>query len=1112
MDKGRIIKVSGPLVQAEGMHDSKMYDVVRVGNNRLVGEIIRLESDIASIQVYEETEGLKVNDPVFETGAPLVVELGPGLLQNIFDGIQRPLSKLETKGDFIIRGLEMPSLDREKKWKFTPCVKKGDIIEGGDIVGEVQETSLLMHKIMLPPMMKGEVIEIKQGEFTVEQPLGKIRTDKGEMLFYLMQKWPVRLRRPVKNKMPPNQPLVTGQRVIDTMFPVMKGGTACIPGPFGSGKCVPGNTSVLLATGQLKPIEEIYRESQKSGTVIPCKDEEYIVLKRPLKVLSYNDGKIKEGLASVAYKGFTDKIVRIYTDTGRILEVTPSHKLFRFNDNMAVEEIPAINLKEGDYLAVPKTIPLKGRKYKFNIHRIFSEFRSADEQLNKEVNKLLKGMKEKYGSLQQVAHKLRTSYDVFMGFYLGKNHPDLKFIRKVYLENGLSVPCPATIKEEFPSTSCKVPSYLDEKLSLFLGLLMADGMVKGTSVRFYNNQQQILSLYSQLLLTLFGLKPVARQLTTAKSLCVESPVLSQLLLFLQVPETQKSRNPVAPLFLMKSPNKILAQFLKGYFLCEGYFSKDKGEIEISTASRCLSEHLSYILTRLGILCKIRTKKIKGIEYFRVFIRGTTEINKFYRITGGDTSFAKYLLMKEYLDEDIRQYERYDALKISLSFWEKIYNDHGRYYQQLKNAGIEISNHIAGEKISLANLKTFAKITKDAALQKLAFNCLAHIYQDKIVKIETEVYKKPVYDLQIEKYHNFIGGNIPSFLHNTVVLHQIAKWADAQVIVYIGCGERGNEMADILTEFPELKDPFSNRPLMERTVLIANTSNMPVAAREASIYTGITMGEYFRDMGYSVALMADSTSRWAEALREISGRMEEMPGEEGYPAYLGTSVASFYERAGRVICTGREPREGSLSVIGAVSPAGGDMTDPVVQMTLRVVKVFWGLDDRLAYQRHFPAINWLTSYSLYEENIAPFLEKEIGPDFMKNKKEALSILEKESELNEIVRLVGMETLSSQDRLILETARSIKEDFLHQSSFDERDAYTTLKKQYHMLNSILLFHRLASKAIEKGLSIEEVMKMGVREKISQIRYIPADRLTEFDTLNNEISNVFLTEKAQ
>lgn len=575
MDIGKIIKVSGPLVQAKGMKTSKMFDVVRVGEEKLIGEIIRLEGDIASIQVYEETEGLKVGDPVFGTGEPLRVELGPGLLKNIFDGIQRPLSQIEKYGDFIVRGIDIPSLDRTIKWDFKPTVKKGDIVESGDFIGEVEETPLIKHKIMVPYGVNGEIVDIKEGLFTVEEEIGKVKTDKGIISLYLMQKWPVRNPRKFKRRLNPDTPLVTGQRVIDTLFPILKGGTACIPGPFGSGK-------------------------------------------------------------------------------------------------------------------------------------------------------------------------------------------------------------------------------------------------------------------------------------------------------------------------------------------------------------------------------------------------------------------------------------------------------------------------------------------------------------------------------------------------TVVLHQIAKWADSEIVVYIGCGERGNEMADVLIEFPKLKDPKSGRPLMERTCLIANTSNMPVAAREASIYTGVTIGEYFRDMGYSVALMADSTSRWAEALREISGRMEEMPGEEGYPAYLGTRVASFYERAGKVICLGKDNRIGSLSLIGAVSPPGGDLTDPVVQMTLRVVKVFWGLDDRLAYQRHFPAINWLTSYSLYERNIEKFVKENIAPDFMEIRETAISLLEKEAELLEIVRLVGMETLSTIDRLILEVARSIREDFLHQSAFDEMDAYTTLKKQYLMLKSIILFYYQSLKGLEKGKLLEEILKNPVREEIARMRYISEDRVEEILKLHEKILN--------
>ncbi len=585
MSTGKVIKVAGPLVQASELQHARMYDMVRVGPESLVGEIISVQSGVVSIQVYEETEGLKVGDRVEETGQPLLVELGPGLLKNIFDGIQRPLSQLEKHGDFILRGIQIASLDRNQKWEFQPLVKPGSICQAGDIIGVVQETPLIAHRIMLPPGVSGEIVEMKSGSFTVEEPVGVIRTETNTRAITLMQRWPVRKRRPFREKRQPVEPLVTGQRVIDTFFPILKGGTACIPGPFGSGK-------------------------------------------------------------------------------------------------------------------------------------------------------------------------------------------------------------------------------------------------------------------------------------------------------------------------------------------------------------------------------------------------------------------------------------------------------------------------------------------------------------------------------------------------TVVLHAIAEWANSEVVVYIGCGERGNEMADVLIEFPRLKDPSSGRPLLERTVLIANTSNMPVAAREASIYTGVTIAEYFRDMGYSVALMADSTSRWAEALREISGRMEEMPGEEGYPAYLGTNVASFYERAGRVQCLGQPDREGSLSIIGAVSPPGGDLTDPVVQMTLRVVKVFWGLDDRLAYQRHFPAINWLNSYSLYDKTVIPFLSKHISPEFAAMRDQALSLLQREAELLEIVRLVGMETLSSADRLVLETARCLREEFLHQSAFDERDAYTTLKKQYLMLQLIMKFHSLAWQALEQGVQLEAIKSLPVRQKMVLSRYISEDNLQEFTALEKEIVTSFaqLKKKAK
>ncbi|NLY86311.1 MAG: V-type ATP synthase subunit A [Tissierellia bacterium] len=573
MKVGRIIKVSGPLVVAEGMDEANVYDVVKVSENKLIGEIIEMRGDKASIQVYEETTGIGPGEPVYTTGEPLSVELGPGLVTTMFDGIQRPLDAIrEVGGDFLTRGIDLPGLDREKKWHFTPTVKVGDEVGPGDVIGTVQETAVVLHKIMVPPGISGRVKSIEEGEFTVVDTVCVLEGDQ-EYELQMMQKWPVRRGRPYIKKLDPDEPLITGQRVIDTFFPAAKGGTAAVPGPFGSGK-------------------------------------------------------------------------------------------------------------------------------------------------------------------------------------------------------------------------------------------------------------------------------------------------------------------------------------------------------------------------------------------------------------------------------------------------------------------------------------------------------------------------------------------------TVVQHQLAKWADAEIIVYVGCGERGNEMTDVLMEFPEIKDPRTGESLMNRTILIANTSNMPVAAREASIYTGITIAEYFRDMGYSVAIMADSTSRWAEALREMSGRLEEMPGDEGYPAYLASRAAEFYERAGKVVCLGKDNRVGALTVIGAVSPPGGDISEPVSQATLRIVKVFWGLDSSLAYRRHFPAINWLNSYSLYQNKVDQWMDKNIDPEFSKNRIKAMTLLQEESSLQEIVRLVGRDSLSEGDQLKLEAAKSIREDFLQQNAFHEEDTYTSLNKQNLMLKMVLAFYDEGKRALDNGVYLKEILDLPVREKIARAKFIGEDRVSEIESIIEEL----------
>ncbi len=573
---GKIVKVSGPLIVAEGMGDVKMYDVVKVSKHKLIGEVIELRNDLASIQVYEETSMLQPGEEVESTGEPLSVELGPGLMEGIFDGIQRPLNVLvERSGDRIGRGIAVTALDHSKKWHFIPTKKSGDKVEAGDEIGYVNENEVVRHVIMVPYGLNGTIKEIVEGDFTVDEQIGVLETEKGAVTLKMLQRWPVRRGRPYREKMAPVTPMITGQRVIDTLFPIAKGGVAAVPGPFGSGK-------------------------------------------------------------------------------------------------------------------------------------------------------------------------------------------------------------------------------------------------------------------------------------------------------------------------------------------------------------------------------------------------------------------------------------------------------------------------------------------------------------------------------------------------TVVQHQLAKWADADIIVYIGCGERGNEMTDVLQEFPALKDPKTGKPLMTRTVLIANTSDMPVAAREASIYTGITIAEYFRDMGYSVAIMADSTSRWAEALREMSGRLEEMPGEEGYPAYLSSRLAEFYERAGICKLLGSKDKIGSITAIGAVSPPGGDMSEPVSQATLRIVKIYWGLSSALAYKRHFPAIDWLVSYSLYSDKLADWFSENVAPDWSTYTGDTMRVLQEEARLDEIVRLVGMDALSPRDRLTMEAAKSIREDYLHQNAFHEVDTYASVQKQYKMLKLIIDYYFEGMNALDNGADIEDILTIPAREGIGRAKYIPESEISEIDKIENEMKS--------
>ena len=746
---GKILRVAGPVVIGEDVEGAKMYDVVRVGEMGLVGEIIRMEGDKSTIQGYEDTSGIKPGDKVESTLRPLSVLLAPGVLKSIYDGIQRPLDVIRAQtGDFIKRGLYPDPVDLKKKWKFVPSVKMGESVTAGDVIGTVQETSIIEHRIMVPPGMEGVIADISEGQFGPVETVAHLSSKSGSREVSMGQYWPVRSPRPVVRKLPPEIPLITGQRVIDTFFPVAKGGTVAVPGPFGSGKCVTGDTPVLLRDGSVVKIEELYEKSRVTGKRTVGIGEEYIETSEPVELFSYQDGEIVESESNLIYKGRSDTVVKIRTATGREVRVTPVHKLFRVNEKGDISETMSSHLTKGD----------------------------------------------------------------------------------------------------------------------------------------------------------------------------------------------------------------------------------------------------------RILC---TKNSPG------------------------------------------------------------------------NSGAGSSGMMMAQQIN-------------------------EVFADEIVETELQYGPFDVFDLSVPDYgRNFIGGYGGIVLHNTVVQHQLAKWADSEVVIYVGCGERGNEMTEILTTFPELTDPKTGKPLMERTILIANTSNMPVAAREASIYTGVTMAEYFRDMGYNVALMADSTSRWAEALREISGRLEEMPGEEGYPAYLGRRVAEFYERAGNSVVLGQKQRTGSVTIIGAVSPPGGDISEPVSQNTLRVTRVFWGLDASLAQRRHFPSVNWLTSYSLYSEDVRKWFEKNVSQEWHSQYLRSMEILQEESELQEVAQLVGYDALPENEKEVLDVARAIREYFLQQSAFDDVDTYCSLKKQFLILKSILQMDQLEKYAVSKGAAVSDLNSLSYREKLSRFKEVKEGDVEQYFT---------------
>ena len=1124
--EGKIVRVAGPVVDIAGLTEAQLYEIVRVGEEELIGEIIRINEEgpehIVTAQVYEETSGVRPGEPAYSTGLPLSAQLGPGILRTIYDGIQRPLSliKSSTNDDFIRRGIIVAALDHNKKYEFTPRLKVGDEAKGGHVIGEVPETDTVLHHILIPPTVPTiKITEVAEpGNYTIDEIVAKGKDTTGkEYQFKMYHEWPVRIPRPYQRKLPATVPLVTGQRIFDTFFPIAKGGTGAIPGGFGTGKCITGDTPILLANGELIPIEDLYHRAMEHGIGTVVEDNEHetlIELDQPLEIItldqesqSYTFGK-----ATHLYRGTTDVLVEITTRTGRKVTITPVHKLFRFNGE-TVEEVEARYLTVGDHLIVPRKIPIDQRITEFNPRDVDPTLRAVDANAIQQAIQLIEKLTQTK-SIKQLASELKVSYDVLIGYKLGKNKPTLKFLDELAALAGSDPITVITVKSERQSEPITLPRYMTKELAEWLGLFIADGHIKGgNAVYLYNTSEQILERFQELTHSLFDVDVTIGQDAPNRTpfARINNITLVKFLYYLGIPKNlNKTKNVKIPRCILNAPEEILTHFLCGYFAGDGHFSRFT--VQFSTASPYLCSGLTYLLSRLGLLYRSRTKSESHIiEIDGKYAEELAHLFSKYDVY----PYQKLQPLLEYASQEIKHFTSIDTIPISQHLLQQL-QLHGKDSQGhdifRKKEGIRLRNYTKqGQTPSTHMLERIASVindvTNDASSipshitstlqQVLALS--KHVHFDPIISIKIiHQPSTPVYDITVTNTHNFVGGHLPFTLHNTVSQHQLAKWSDAKVVVYVGCGERGNEMTEVLEEFPHLKDPYTGKELMERTTLIANTSNMPVAAREASIYTGITLAEYYRDMGYDVSLMADSTSRWAEALREISSRLEEMPGEEGYPAYLASKIAEFYERAGRVLTL--NGKEASVTAVGAVSPPGGDFSEPVTQNTLRTVRVFWALSKKLASQRHFPAIDWLLSYSLYD-TLDEWFNKNVAPDFVTLRREAMALLQREKELQEIVQLVGPDALPDAEKIVMRTTKLIREAFLQQNAFSEEDSYCSLDKQYRMLKAIITLHHKLLDLHDKGVPAATILRLRLYATIDRFKYFNKE---EFTKQYNDVMN--------
>jgi V/A-type H+-transporting ATPase subunit A len=1076
--RGRITRISGSLVVAEGIPKPQMYEVAEVGEQRLVGEIVRIDGDRSYIQVYESTSGLRPGEPVYGTGSPLSVELGPGLVGQIFDGIQRPLKRIAdiAKSIFVARGIRLEAVPRDRKYFFTPSkeFRPGDKVEPGDVIGYVEETPLIRNAIMIPHGVRGRIIEIaSEGEYTVEDHIAYVEENGEKRAVKMLSRWPARKPRPFKEKLEPELPMLTGMRIIDTLFPMAKGGTGAIPGGFGTGKCVPPNTPILLASGELVTIKELYERVRDKGVIVESSEEEELIdiSSLGLRILTFNGIRLREAPVSYIYKGKSRYMVRIRTRSGRVIEVTPPHRLLRLSEEGYIVETPAAELRRGDQLVIPRYLPVDGKPQLLDPYELgLDDATVRNEKDLKRIRELIRVLVYRLGGYKRASETLGINEKILEQIVKGKTRPRLGLVRRVYALLGVEPLRPRILGLPRSRISVRVPERLDEDLAELLGLVISDGMVTDNTVRFFSNSEELRARFKELVYRVFGVMARDESFRTVKGVIVNSKLVARILRALGVPSRRKSQEAVVPHLILRSPINVVKAFLRGYYLGDGSFARN--EVEITTASKWVAVGLAYLLARLGIIYTIREKRVYGRIYYRIIITSRDEIEKFLEAISAEWTMglSKILRIALYISSKRQDRKVRDAVRIEpqvipgavLAVSKRI----------LEQARINTKNYaIVGERVGAAKLMLLAQLTEDSVLRSIA-GALKYVAFDEVESIEVIEGDFNVYDVTVPGTHNFVGGEVPAILHNTVTLHSLAMWSDARVVIYIGCGERGNEMTEVLEKFPTYKDPWSGRPLMERTILIANTSNMPVSAREASIYVGVTMAEYYRDMGYDVLLVADSTSRWAEALREIAGRLEEMPAEEGYPSYLQSRLAEFYERAGRVVTLGRPERVGSVTLVGAVSPPGADFTEPVTTHTRRFIRVFWALDTALAYSRHYPAINWITSYSAYVDTVTGWWANNVAKDWRDLRDTIYAILQRENELREIVRLIGPENLAEPDKLVMDIARIIREGFLKQNAYDRIDAFASPQKQVMLMRAIVSLYRSAKKLVDSGVSVKTI----------------------------------------